>query len=261
MVVCGSGGPTPGGESTTVWVGTVNIGRKKSAEFRANAIDKVHDAFAPIGQINLGMQEIDAADVGDEHAAVEHSFTGYSFAHFNFQDLIAVAPAWDVMHVQDVIAHPGIAHVTSPAHIVLARLKHRATGIEYIHIDSHPIAGAFTHPNQKYEAKRKQYWHMWFNKLKPLVKDHIDAGQTVLFTADANNPDLPKIHPNDRRFHHRGYDYVIGVQPDNPIVTIRSSAKKTVQINVDAQGWVDGVFHHGHAALGAKVTFSKEHGT
>lgn len=240
------GGQTdPGGHATvTNWVGTCNIGRDKTYAARVQSINNVADSHT---NAIWGFQEIDEGDTGDEWAAMVAAFPStYQFAHDNptKYEPVAVPPTWRIAKHVSYFAHPGMAHVTPARYIGVTTLVHQTTGIQYSHVDSHPVNGAFTHPGQRVESLRRIWWNEWWDKLTQIVADLVSTGHTVIFTSDTNNPHLPKIHPNEERYVHGVLDYVIGVQPNNPDVTITKLAVDKIVLNID-----------GHAAWAVQILF------
>lgn len=224
----------------TNWIGTCNIGRSATFAVRKTAMQRCHDQ---VPGCNWGWQEIDAADVGNEHAALANIFPSYSFANWPGQDVVAFSGGWHIDNVDIEIGHPGIGGVTPEAKIVTCIVCQKSSGISYTHIDSHPIHGAW---KAGAPPLHLQYWNEWFAKLKDKVAQRVGRGETVMFTADTNWPNLPKIHPNDVRLAKGVLDYVIGVAPTHPLIRFSSSGTRTVALDID-----------GHAAHAAHVTFTE----
>ena len=224
---------------------TANIGRHRSPAFRAAAIRRVRRAWPDAAPI-IGWQEIDESDTGNEHGYLRRHLPAYAWAGMGRMVPIGVPHDWRIMEQSVVRAHRGVPGVTPSRVIVEARLRHRRRAwLEYVHLNSHVVAGAHTVPGQSRELLRRRLWLEWWETMRRRVRDHVREGRLVVVTCDANHPRLGRVHAREQRLVHGGFNYVLAVTPADPPIRLTQQGHRAVWLGIDS-----------HQAHGVRVRFS-----
>lgn len=235
----------------TIWAWTANFGRADSYDQANAAYNKLVNHFDSNGNPAdlLGLQEMDEGDKGySDHTLMHKHLSDYQWAGESKMVPIAVHPSWEIVHARSTDVHPGLSGVTPARTITDCLIRHKThTWCEVGWINSHAVAGAFTHPDQSHERDRRDDWFWWWGAMKMRTADYVRGGHSVILTMDSNNPDQPKIHDSERRFIHSGFDYVLVCEPGDPAYSMKKANSKVVDLGIDD-----------HEARAAAIQFTRK---
>lgn len=228
------------------WVCEANVGKASSASQAQNNVTKLKTAFQPGdtdpggGTPLYGLCEINEGGTGNEMSMAKSTWPNYTWAATDTMVPIGAGGEWEVVGTRVTPTHGGLSGVTPNRPIVETRVRRKSDPwCELLLINSHAVAGAFTHSGQSHERERRDDWFWWWGALRTLVRLRHAAGDAVIFTGDTNRPDMPKIHDNEKRWVAASLDYVIGI--DGKHVKFKHVKNKTIDLTIDG--------HNGHAAL------------
>jgi hypothetical protein len=218
----------------TSWI-TANIGRGVSVNTAMANMARVRQS-APFPLV--GWQEIDEADLPDEHRMLGKVFgNGYRNVGFDRKEPISVPlNQFKVGHVEVTKIMDGVPvknkGPASPDRFVVAAevMPERCSNFIWA-VNFHLANFATSDPR----------WRESLSKAQTLIHKYVHYGNTVVYTCDSNAnhaSDMPPMHPNEHRVVADGNDYM-GIIPGSVEVSVRR--KFVINLTIDG--------HNGHGVM------------